>query len=680
MTVATGLKRLGYAVAAVILIGVGSMALMSLLISSDKVREDAKSEIRKVTGLDLMLRGEAKVSLFPTGSVTFNDVVLGEDGASVPALATRRLTARLRLLPLFIGRIEIADVALDQPRINLTINADGRSNWSGLIASLARALGPKENRANQESSFSEILVRGGTIVLSDTARGMTEMVTGVDLALAWPSISKSFAATGRLVWHGEPIDASVSLNDFPSALAGERSGLRIRLTGAPLKLAFEGQMSGLPTLKIEGTLAADSTSLRNTLRWMGQKPLPGGGFGRFALKARTSVAGGTIALSSVNVELDGNAAEGVLTFATDGRQTLQGTLAADDLDLTPYVSTVRLVTANERNWNELPIVLDGLNGLDLDLRLSAAKITIGRAKVGKTAVAANLRGGRLTVTIGESNAFGGVIRGSFTLAATDLGADVKSQMQFNDVDLESSLGEIFNIRGLEGRGNFAIALETSGGSILAMTQNLNGSVNLNARDGALLRLNAEALMQRLLRRPLSGPGDYRNGRTPFEKLIVNLKITQGKANIEEARLESSKVRITLEGSTMIPTRDLDLRGNASLFVNRVNDASPAFEIPFIVTGSWEDPFPIFSSQSLIERAPAAAPLLDPGRRNVPEIEKQIAPDPQKQNSAEPDKKNADDAVRKAIDRLMGADVPAPPPAAAPAPTAPVTPAPPQNPQ
>jgi len=114
VTVATGLKRLGYAVAAVILIGVGSMALMSLLISSDKVREDAKSEIRKVTGLDLMLRGEAKVSLFPTGSVTFNDVVLGEDGASVPALATGRLTARLRLLPLFIGRIEIADVALDQ--------------------------------------------------------------------------------------------------------------------------------------------------------------------------------------------------------------------------------------------------------------------------------------------------------------------------------------------------------------------------------------------------------------------------------------------------------------------------------------------------------------------------------------------------------------------------------------
>ena len=54
------------------------------------------------------------------------------------------------------------------------------------------------------------------------------------------------------------------------------------------------------------------------------------------------MVGGTIALSSVNLELDGNAAEGVLTFAADGRQTLQGTLAADELNLTPYLSTIRL--------------------------------------------------------------------------------------------------------------------------------------------------------------------------------------------------------------------------------------------------------------------------------------------------------------------------------------------------
>uniref|UniRef100_UPI0038F688D8 hypothetical protein n=1 Tax=Streptomyces europaeiscabiei TaxID=146819 RepID=UPI0038F688D8 len=65
----------------------------------------------------------------------------------------------------------------------------------------------------------------------------------------------------------------------------------------------------------------DSPSLRNALRWMGQAPPGGGGgLGRFALKARANVVGGSVALTNVNVELDGNVAEGVMTYANNGRQ------------------------------------------------------------------------------------------------------------------------------------------------------------------------------------------------------------------------------------------------------------------------------------------------------------------------------------------------------------------------
>ena len=86
-----------------------------------------------------------------------------------------------------------------------------------------------------------------------------------------------------------------------------------------------------------------------------QRPLPGGGFGRFALKAKAKIASGGVALTGVNVELDGNTAEGVLTFTNDQNRSLQGTLAADRLDLTPYVSTVRLLAAHHRDWSVMPI-------------------------------------------------------------------------------------------------------------------------------------------------------------------------------------------------------------------------------------------------------------------------------------------------------------------------------------
>jgi len=498
-------------------------------------------------GLDLVLRGDVAVSLFPTGSVSFANVILGDDAK--PVLAADRLTARLRFFPLFAGRIEIADVALLRPRINVAYDRDGHSNWAGMIDGLARALGPKADRPANATSFTEIRINEGTIVLDDAKRGISETFNKVELALAWPFISKSFAATGRVVWHDEPIDTSITMSDFAAALAGDRSGVKIRLTGAPVKFAFEGNWSTRPTLKIEGTLAADAPSLRDTLRWAGVRPLSGGGFGRFALKARTNVSGGTIALSTVNVELDGNVAEGVLTFATDGRQTLQGTLAADQLDLTPYVSNVSLRTNNERDWNRVPLVIEGLTGLDVDLRMSAANITLARAKLGRTAVAANLRGGKLLVTIGESQAFGGVLKGSLALAASDAGAEFKSQLQFTDVDLESCLGEIFQFRRIDGRGDIAVALDATGHSVLAMTRTLNGTTSLTGRQGSLVGWNVEQLLRRLERRPLSGTGDFRNGRTPFDKLTADFKITDGIATVDTVSLEGSKVRHVSIAST-----------------------------------------------------------------------------------------------------------------------------------
>ncbi len=609
MTAATGLKRLGIPVAAIVLACFAALAAVSLLMPFDTVRDAAKAEIRNVTGLDVVLKGDVDVSLFPTGSITFANVSLGEDAN--PVLVADQLIARLRFIPLLTGRIEISDIALTRPRIKVNYDRDGHSNWAATVDSLARALGPKANRPANATSFSEIRIDDGTIDVSDAPRGISETLDNVNLALAWPSISKSFAATGRFEWHKEPIDAAITLTDFASALAGDRSGLKVRLTGTPIKLAFDGNVSTSPTLKVDGTLAADSPSLRDTLRWAGYQPPTGGGFGRFAVKAKTSVASGTIALSTVNIELDGNVAEGVLTFSTDGRRSLQGTLAADDLNLTPYLGTIRLLTANERDWNGGPLSFDDLSGLDLDLRLSAARIAIQRAKLGRTAVALNVRGGKLNVTIGESQAFGGMLKGTLAIAASDVGADFKSQMQFIDVDLENCLNDLFQFRRLEGRGDMEVVLDASGNSVLALTRTMNGSAKLAGRQGAMVGINVEQLLRRLERRPLSGStGDFRNGRTPFEKLTVDIKIAQGIASVENVNLEGSKVRLGLGGQASIPARDFDLRGVAALASTSAADAQPAFELPFVVQGQWEDPVILPDTQSLLQRSPLANSLRD----------------------------------------------------------------------
>ncbi len=84
-----------------------------------------------------------------------------------------------------------------------------------------------------------------------------------------------------------------------------------------------------------------------------------------------------------------------MTYANNGRQSLQATLAADALDFTPYISTFRLLASGAHDWNRQLFDLNALTSTDLDMRLSAAKVTVGASKLGRTAIGANLRGGAL---------------------------------------------------------------------------------------------------------------------------------------------------------------------------------------------------------------------------------------------------------------------------------------------
>jgi AsmA protein len=587
------------------------------------------AQVRTATGMELIVAGGARVSLLPTPTVILRDVRLG--AKDDPALVIDELTANLRVLPLVLQRFEIADIILSDPRIVVRRSTDGLSNWEPMIQRLEGQL-----RAGAAPvSFSEVRIRNGALTYHDAVRRLSQTASGIDVSLAWPSISRSFAATGEFTWRGERIDGSVSVANFASALSGERSGFRARLSSAPVKLAFEGTVVSRENIALDGNLTVDTASLRDTLRWAGHD-LPGGGagFGRFSLKARAEATETSIALTNVDVELDGNAAEGVMTYGSDGRQTLQGTLAADALDITPYISTVRMMAGNSRDWNRQPFDLRGLSGTDLDLRLSAARMTIGKTRIGRTALGLNVRNGALMLSVGEAQLYGGVAKGSFNVTRADASADVKAQFQLADVDVEACLGELFGMRRIAGRGTLAVTLEASGANPFGLAQSLDGRATLVSENGALTGFNIEQLLRRLERRPLSGAGDFRSGRTPFDKLTVALRLNDGIASTEEARLDGPTVQLTLTGATSIPSREFDLKGVASLVPPA--GTTRTFELPFVIQGPWDDPLILPDSESLLRRSPVSAPLMDAVRD-----------------------RRARDAVKSAIERLTGSPRAAP---------------------
>jgi AsmA protein len=645
---ATGVKRIALLLTALVAAGTSVIAAATSFIPADTIREAVVSEIKAATGLTPQLRGPVLVSMFPAPNVVFSDVALsgGErsDGAvsdrsepdvGEPTLTAEHVTVNLRLVPLLARRVAIADISLSRPRINVTVHADGHTNWSPVVENLAQALKPD---AERPLSFSQVAITDGVVAVHAPEQGDDETVEGVELSLAWPAIARSLAATGHFTWHQRVVDASLAIANFPGALEGDDSGLKFRASAGPLKVAFDGVMSYRPSLKIDGTLAADAASLREALTWSGGHALPAGGLGLFAIKAHASVTGRAISLSDLNVELDGNVAEGVLSYATAGRQNFQGTLAVDSLDLTPYISTFQLIADNTRDWDRRSLVLEWVNGWEADVRLSAARVQLPHAELGRTAIAANLRGGRLVVTVGEAQAFDGVVTGAIAVAGSEAGADFSSQMQFSRVNLRNCLGQLFDIDQLSGSGNLAFSVTSSGRNVKELAGNLNGSIHIAATDGGLSGLNIEQVMRRLQRSPLAGSGDLRAGRTPFDRLNIGLRIVHGLATIDDVALEGPNVRLAVAGTTSIPEREFNLTGTANL-ISDTSEATPLFELPFTVRGQWMNPSIVPDARALT-KSPLLRSLLEAQERNQ---------EPRQDRNQ--DKATRDD-VQDAVNRVM----------------------------
>ena len=95
---------------------------------------------------------------------------------------------------MLIGRVEIADVSLERPTIAIDIAAERPIQ---LVGPDRNADAQPEAGAAAVAAFSEIRIDHGTVVLHEQARKFRETLDDVEFSLAWPSISKSFGATGR---------------------------------------------------------------------------------------------------------------------------------------------------------------------------------------------------------------------------------------------------------------------------------------------------------------------------------------------------------------------------------------------------------------------------------------------------------------------------------------------------
>ncbi|WP_306890413.1 AsmA family protein [Ancylobacter amanitiformis] len=578
-----------------VLVALVGAAVAPKLASEERLRAEASALLRQASGLDVEIDGAARFSVLPWPAIELDRATIGKGDMR---LAVPRVRIVLDLLPLLTGQARAGRLDLDRPELTVASRQLDDDPLGAMLLRLASGTFAADIR----------VIDGRLFIARDDVREM--VLPDADLRIAVRGGSEA-SIRGEVTWRSEPLALDISATGLGALPTGGAGRVRLGVSGPPGEFSFEGAAKLAGGAVAVGTLSVSSRRLRDTLAWLDLDAPTEQGFGPFALRAQAMMSGQGASLTDAQLELDGNVSEGGFNLRFDGaRPVLQGSLASDHLDLSPY-GELSVSEPDSDTWSREAIDLRRLASLDVDLRLSAAEVRAGGARLENVAASSVLKSGKLMFAVGEAEAWGGIFRAAVHVSpASASQAEIRVELGAENVQLGPALGDLFRTQRLEGTGSFRLAAGGTGVSIAAIVSRLNGTFTLDGRSGALVGIDVGRVLARLEQRPLSGANDMRGGRTAFDRILIDAAIRDGIAQLGKLDVTSTRLRIALSGQSAIADRELDFTGLAQLMASAKTGTDPVatFELPFLVRGNWEQPLLLPDPQALIRRSGAARPL------------------------------------------------------------------------
>ncbi len=183
------------------------------------------------------------VSALPLPTVRLRGLQIAEDPAfgTAPFLTVAEGRIGIRLWPLFSGRVEMANLTLEEPRITLVEDAAGRWNLATLGGALTPAPGPPKASAGRSSGasagavlLSSVSIKDGTVYYhKQGAKGSDFRLEKINATVSQARLGETLRVSGTAL--GQP--GGVSLKISNATLTP--GGVRTTFAETPLKATLE---------------------------------------------------------------------------------------------------------------------------------------------------------------------------------------------------------------------------------------------------------------------------------------------------------------------------------------------------------------------------------------------------------------------------------------------------------
>lgn len=494
---------------------------------------------------------------------------------------------------------------MDQP---LSATASGRFQeqaftidiWLDAPEALTRNL-PAQARLDLASDLANIKY-DGSVQLGDapSLNGTFETVVA-DLAALTQQFELDVparSALGRLQVAGK---ASGAL-DSPSL-----TELKLTHDSDLLSASYEGSVSLNGDGTVAGTLSIASDRMRDLLSAAAIELAPGDTLQTFAVSGTANGTFKSVMVNNLNLSLDalrGTGQAGIDVSATTPR--IIGDLSVPALDLTPFMGEPDPEKTNQgiQPWSDETLELSGLKSVNANLSLEVGSLTIGDVELTDAVMDVDLTDGLLTADLSQFKAFSGLWLGKLTVDARPATPKVGFDMQGQNVAIANLLGTLAGFDSLTGTGQFKVSAQSSGTSIDAIMQAIDGEVSTSLSDGVVKGLNVAALVRSAssLKQAIAtgsiqelnfGEALSQNAETDFSSFNTVLKVNDGVANVDVMKLLSPILGVDGTGQINLAAQSMDLRLATSVDKSAQGQGSVVqlngIPVPIRISGAWTNP-------------------------------------------------------------------------------------------
>ena len=521
----------------VLVLIIAAVAVFAMTFDPNRYKGEIERIAREKTGRTLSIKGDIEMAFWPSLGAQVSGVSFSEKDAKEEFVSFDSAHASVKVMPLLSGQYVVDSVSLSGFKARIVKGKDGRFNFSDLTESAA-AKPPVQAEKKGEEKAAPVVFDIGSVNIENAAVSYVDLQAGQEYTLEDLKLK-----TGRLAQNAE--------GKLEFATLAKRKAPPLQA-----KLALDG------SYRLEGgKLSAD-----------------------------------------VSGKLDDSSLKTKFTLA----EPYEFEASIDKINLDRYLGGAEKPAAQasskksseKKPQTDAPIDLSALKGINAKGKLQVGALEVQGLKLSEVNAQVNAANGRVAVAPHSVKLYEGTMSGEVVVDANRNHIALKEQLQ--NVSIGPILRDFAEQDRLEGRGNVALDVTTSGATVNAMKRALGGSAKVQLRDGAIKGINLGEVLRKA-RSALGGSQAAAQGesagdaqKTDFSELNASFTIKNGVAHNEDLDVKAPLFRLGGAGDINIPESSLNYLAKAAIVASsqgqggKERDRLAGLTVPVRLTGTFDN--------------------------------------------------------------------------------------------